>query len=242
MMLPKETQDSIVMNVVNKTDTYGSLKESITKLMTTRCNENYNIDSEITVKLAKQLLPIAYQEKSQEKMLTAMAVLNDFSFVRQSIVTDEDVVPLQAMAIEKDRIESVYANPDGPIDSLKIFKDDTLVWIAEGEKGSYITTKYNQSFEFTFLENVRSVDFRTTKASIQSKLIFDTYDEKNHCDKDIKSFDKYIPYNVDPQGLVMTELFIKDYFFFITKRSENILNFFLFCLNKIISNDNFFND
>ena len=190
MMLPKESLDSIVMNVVDKVDTYGSLKESITKLMTTRCNENYNIDSEITVKLAKQLLPIAYQEKSQEKMLTAMAVLNDFSFVRQSIVTDEEIVPLQAIAIEKDCIESVYANPVGPIDNLKKIKDDTLIWIAEGEKGTYITTVHNQNFEFYFLENVCSAVFRASKTSIQSKLVFEIYDKDFHCYKDITAFER----------------------------------------------------
>lgn len=190
MMLPKETLDSIVMNVVDKIDTYGSLKESITKLMTTRCNENYNIDSEITVELAKQLLPIAYQEKSQEKMLTAMAVLNDFSFVRQSIVTDDEIVPLQAMTIEKDCIESVYANPVGPIDNLKIFKDDTLVWIAEGKKGTYITIVHNQNFEFCFLENACSADFRTSKKSIQSKLKFEMYDKPHRCYKEKTSFER----------------------------------------------------
>lgn len=189
MMLSKETLDSIVMNVVDKVDTYGSLKESITKLMATRCNENYNIDSEITVELAKQLLPIAYQEKSQEKMLTAMAVLNDFSFVRQSIVTDEEVVPLQAMSIEKAHIESVYANPAGPIDNLKIFRDDTLVWIAEEKKGTYITTVHNQNFEFYFLKNVCSADFRTSKASIQPKLKFETYDIDHRCYKEKTSFE-----------------------------------------------------
>lgn len=188
MMLPKETLDSIVMNAVNKTDTYASLKESITKLMITRDDQNYDIDSTITVKLAKQLLPIAHQEKSQEKMLTAMAVLNDFSFVRKPFGLDKKINPLEVMPIERDKIESIYANPNGPISILRNIKDDSFIWIAEGEEGSYITTKHNQNFEFNFFENVRSADFRKSKASVQSKLIFDTYDE-NHYYKDIKSYE-----------------------------------------------------
>ena len=188
MMLSKETLNSIVMNAVNKTDTYASLKESITKLMITRDDQNYNIDSTITVKLAKQLLPIAYQEKSQEKMLTAMAVLNDFSFVRQSFELDNEINPLESMPIERDKIESVYANPNGPINILRKIKDDSFIWIAEGEEGSYITTKYNQNFEFNFFENVRSAGFRKSKASVQSKLIFDTYDESHHY-KDINFYE-----------------------------------------------------
>ena len=198
MMLSKETLNSIVMNAVNKTDTYASLKESITKLMITRDNQNYNIDSTITVKLAKQLLPIAYQEKSQEKMLTAMAVLNDFSFVRQSFELDNEINPLEAMPIERDKIESVYANPNGPINILRKIKDDSFIWIAEGEEGSYITTKYNQNFEFNFFENVRSAGFRKSKASVQSKLIFDTYDESHHY-KDINFYE--VEANEINQGL-----------------------------------------
>lgn len=189
MMLSKETLNSIVMNAVNKTDTYASLKESITKLMITRDDQNYNIDSTITVKLAKQLLPIAYQEKSQEKMLTAMAVLNDFSFVRKSFEQDNEINPLEAMPIERDKIESVYANPNGPINILRKIKDDSFIWIVEGEDGSYITTKYNQNFEFNFFENVRSAGFRKSKASVQSKLIFDTCDAKSRLSKDIKSYE-----------------------------------------------------
>ncbi|MEE3485834.1 MAG: hypothetical protein VZQ98_16130 [Bacteroidales bacterium] len=189
MMLSKETLNSIVMNAVNKTDTYASLKESITKLMSTRDNQNYNIDSTITIKLAKQLLPIAYQEKSQEKMLTAMAVLNDFSFIRQSFVLDNEINPLEVMPIERDKIESIYANPNGPISILRNIKDDSFIWIAEGEDGSYITTKCDQSFNFNFFEGVHSADFRKSRALVQQKLIFDTYDAKSRLSKDIKSYE-----------------------------------------------------
>ena len=189
MMLSKETLNSIVMNAVNKTDTYASLKESITKLMSTRDNQNYNIDSTITIKLAKQMLPIAYQEKSQEKMLTAMAVLNDFSFIRQSFVLDNEINPLEIMPIERAKIESIYANPNGPISILRNIKDDSFIWIAEGEQGSYITTKRDRSFDFNFFKSVYSADFRKSKASVQSKLIFDTYDVKSRLDKDIKSYE-----------------------------------------------------
>lgn len=189
MMLSKETLNSIVMNAVNKTDTYASLKESITKLMTTRDNQNYDIDSAITIKLARQLLPIAFQEKSQEKMLTAMAVLNDFSFVRQPFVTDKEITPLQVMSIERDKIESIYEDPNGPISIIKKINNDSFIWIAEGEQGSYLTTKHNQIFEFNFLKNIHSADFRSAKDSIQQNLIFDTYDKKNFLYKDIKSYE-----------------------------------------------------
>ncbi|OWV24799.1 hypothetical protein B7988_13995 [Fibrobacter sp. UWB1] len=186
---PAKQKDSFLINIINKTNTFDSLKKYLKKLYATRHIEDYNKDCLYATVLARQMLPESFQEKSVVKMLLAMSVLNDFSFVRQMESQIDKIGPLSFFQEKPVEINGLYEDEKKIASYFENVKDDSFIWIAEGEQGTYITTEYNQNFEFVFLENVCSADFRASKTSIQSKLEFKTYDEVFHCCKEITTFE-----------------------------------------------------
>ena len=189
-IIPAKQRDSILMNMVDKVNAFDNLKKCLNQLRTTRHIEDYNKDCLWAEVIAKQLLPEGYQEASVVKMLLAMSVLNDYSFVRQMETDVTNVGPVQFFQEKITRLMGLYENEKKITPYFGNEKNDMFVWIAEGEKGTYLTTEYNQKFEFIFLENVCSADFRASKTSIESKLELETYDKDFHCCKDITTFER----------------------------------------------------
>lgn len=173
-MIPEMTRDSVIINIVNKTNVYESLKESLLHLSTTRDNLDYSIDSYETQRLATQLLPIAYEQKSAEKMLTAMAILNDFSFVRLAVSASGECMPVQIPKVDRSDIESIYADPNSVIQIFNSYSCDTFVWLADSREGTYITTVNNKLFSFSFCKDFHSDDLRSRFESIRQYLNFET--------------------------------------------------------------------
>jgi hypothetical protein len=186
---PAKQKDSFLINIINKTNTFDSLKKYLKKLYATKHIEDYNKDCLYATVLARQMLPESFQEKSVVKMLLAMSVLNDYSFVRQMESQIDKIGPLSFFQEKSIKINGLYEDEEKLTLCFENAKDDSFIWIAEGEDGSYITTKCDQSFNFNFFEGVHSADFRKSRALVQQKLIFDTYDAKSRLSKDIKSYE-----------------------------------------------------
>lgn len=187
--IPAKQRESIIINTINKTNSFECLKKCLNQLCTTRHIEDYNKDCSNAIILSKQLLPESFQEKSVVKMLLAMSVLNDFSFVRQTESQFAKTGPLSFFQEKSTKTNGLYEDEEKLKSCFENTKDDSFIWIAEGEQGTYITTEYNQKFEFILTKNVYSADFRASKESIQSKLEFKTCDEIFHCIKDITTFE-----------------------------------------------------
>lgn len=173
-IIPEGTRDSVIINIVNKTNIYESLKESLLHLSTTRDNLDYSIDSYETQRLATQLLSIAYEEKSAEKMLTAMAILNDFSFVRLAVSASGECMPVQIPKVDRSDIESIYADLNSVIQIFNSYSCDTFVWLADSQEGTYITTVNNKLFSFSFCKDFHNDELRSRLESIRQYLNFET--------------------------------------------------------------------
>lgn len=188
-VIPAKQRESFLINIIDKTNTFDCLKKHLNHLSATRHIEDYNKDCLYATVLARQMLPESFQEKSVVKMLLAMSVLNDFSFVRQMESQIDKNGPLSFFQEKSIEINGLYEDEEELTSCFGNAKDDSFIWIAEGEEGSYITTKCDQSFNFNFFEGVHSADFRKSRALVQQKLIFDTYDAKSRLSKDIKSYE-----------------------------------------------------
>ena len=109
-IIPAKQRDSILMNMVDKVNAFDNLKKCLNQLRTTRHIEDYNKDCLWAEVIAKQLLPEGYQEASVVKMLLAMSVLNDYSFVRQMETDVTNVGPVQFFQEKITRLMGLYEN------------------------------------------------------------------------------------------------------------------------------------